>query len=317
MFVRACVCTNACACTCVCVSACVCTRPWLPRAPGKLPPELPVSSKPDIPALPSRRCGWSPASRLCLLPPPPSLRAPHSAIPEGRQRSLPLRFHVGTVGPVAEKMVRERTLGPSCTPRFTAGPRRGEPRHPRSLKGCGRACSGTLRARRGSSGFPLPTQGPSGTAPRAGGGRRPISAAGGGAPAPLPASPPARCPRPSAASPLCGDLVQRCPHGVGPPAPAASPHSGPSWMEAGASLLSSGRRCRPPRTTTPRLPFHLSEAPRQLARPRTEPGCPEVTLGLCPGGGESVWKRKLENIPEWEHCPGSRVPPSLDAQRAP
>lgn len=198
-------------------------------------------------------------------------------------------------------MVRERTLGPSCTPRFTAGPRRGEPKHPRSQKGCGRVCSGTLRARRGSSGFPLPTQGPSGTAPRAGGGRRPISAAGGGAPAPLPASPPARCPRPSSASPLCGDLVQRCPHGVGPPAPAASPHSGPSWTEAGASLLSSGRRCRPPRTTTPRLPFHLSEAPRQLARPRTEPGCPEVTLGLCPGGGESVRKRKLENIPEREH----------------
>lgn len=117
--------------------------------------------------------------------------------------------------------------------------------------------------------------------------------------------------------PFAGDLVQRCPHGVGPPAPAASPHSGPSWTEAGTSLLSSGRRCRPPWTTTPRLPFHLSEAPRQLARPRTEPGCPEVTLGLCPGGGESVRKRKLENIPEREHCPGSRVPPSLDAQRTP
>lgn len=130
---------------------------------------------------------------------------------------------------------------------------------------------------------------------------RELGAAGGGAPAPLPASPPARCPRPSAASPLCGDLVQRCPHGVGPPAPAASLHSGPSWTEAGASLLSSGRCCRPPRTTTPRLPFHLSEAPRQLARPRTESGCPEVTLGLCPGGGESVRKRKLENIPEREH----------------
>lgn len=146
---------------------------------------------------------------------------------------------------------------------------------------------------------------------------RELGAAGGGAPAPLPASPPARCPRPSSASPPCGG-----------PHPALSPRRrapGPCSVPTLGPQLDGGRRVSPElRATLPPPADHDAPSPVPPERGAPSAGGAEDRARLPRGhSGALPWGRGVRTEEETrEHSgtgafSGSHVPPSLDAQRAP